>query len=125
MNQKSILQSAALLGALAVSLGAFGAHAFKTFLTDTGRLETYELAVRYQFYHVFAMLLTGILLSHFPGSRLKYASLCFLLGIFFFCGSLYILCLTGYSKLGAVTPIGGVLFIAGWVLLLMGITQKK
>lgn len=125
MNQRSTLQLAALLGAIAVSLGAFGAHAFQPFLEANDRLETYELAVRYQFYHVLAMMITGALMSYFPGSQLRYSALCFLLGILFFSGSLYILCLTGISKLGAVTPVGGVLFIAGWIFLLIGMAKKK
>lgn len=112
------------MGCLAVMIGAFGAHAFRPMLTASGRLETYTLAVQYQFYHTLALLLTGILMNQFESSSLRYASLFFFLGILFFSGSLYILCFTGLGVLGAVTPLGGLLFILGWVSLFTGIYKK-
>lgn len=124
MNQKQTVQAASLLGAFAVAIGAFGAHAFKPTLVSMGRLETYELAVRYQFYHVFALLAAGLLMNQFNSKWLGYASLFFILGIVIFCGSLYVLCFTGISKLGAITPFGGVFFITGWVFLLVGVSEK-
>lgn len=124
MNQKLSLQIGALLAGLAVVIGAFGAHALKVTLAETGYGETYELAVRYQFYHSFALLVTGLLMNYFPSQLFKYAGLSFLLGVIFFSGSLYVLSLTGIKVLGAITPIGGLCFIAGWILLFVGVTKK-
>ena len=124
MNQRTTLLWGAVMGCLAVMIGAFGAHALKPMLTESGRLETYELAVRYQFYHTLALVITGTLMSHFTSTRLHFAALFFVLGIFFFSGSLFVLCFTGLGVMGAVTPLGGVLFIAGWVMLLLGVIKK-
>jgi uncharacterized membrane protein YgdD (TMEM256/DUF423 family) len=117
MNQRSTLLFAAFLGALSVSIGAFGAHGLKNILEETGRTETFELAVRYQFYHTFAIFFTGIVMFHLKNRLLNFAALFFVLGIIFFSGSLYVLSLTGKTWLGAVTPLGGLLFIIGWMLL--------
>lgn len=106
-------------------IGAFGAHALQPILEVNGRTETYELAVRYQFYHAFAILFAGVLMFQFPSRHLNRAAVCFALGIGIFCGSLYILSLSGITMLGAITPIGGVLFIAGWILLFLGINAKR
>lgn len=124
MNQKLTLVIGAFLGALAVGLGAFGAHALKNLLTENGRLETFELAVRYHFYHVLALLLTGFLMDKFQGNQLNYASLFFLLGIILFSGSLYLYALTNKTSFAMITPLGGVCFIIGWVLLLIGFVKK-
>jgi len=124
MNQRNTILSGATVGCLAVMIGAFGAHAFKATLTATGRLETFELAVRYQFYHALAMLAVGIVMNQFPSRFLTFAAAAFFLGIFFFSGSLYILCFTGLGILGAITPIGGVLFILGWGFLFLGVYKK-
>lgn len=125
MKQTQTILVAAMLGALAVTLGAFGAHLFKPMLTATGKLEIYELAVRYQFYHVFALLAVGILMSHFSSRKLRFTAIFFSVGILFFCGSLYILSFTGIGIWGAVTPVGGVLFILGWVFLILGILDER
>ena len=119
MTQRSILITAALSGALAVALGAFGAHALKEILLATGRHETYELAVRYQFYHTLALLAAGILVEKFPA--IKTASILFVIGVIIYSGSLYILALTNQTGWGAVTPVGGVALIAGWLSFLWGI----
>ncbi len=106
MNQKQTLLSGSLLGLLGVALGAFGAHALKNLLVENGRLETYELAVRYQFYHAFAMLITGMLMpvrmirsdgEKFNSARLRWASLLFLIGVILFSGSLYLFALTNIT----------------------------
>jgi uncharacterized membrane protein YgdD (TMEM256/DUF423 family) len=124
MNQKQTLLSAAITGALAVAIGAFGAHALKEILEASGRIEVYKTAVQYQFYHTFALLAAGILMNQFPSKKLNYAAIFFLAGIIFFSGSLYVLCFTGIGILGAITPIGGVLFILGWVFLGWEIVEK-
>ena len=112
MNQRTTLVLASLFGTLAVAFGAFGAHALKDILTTTGRSETFDLAVRYHFYHTLALLATGILMEKFP--KLKTSSWLFSGGIIIFSGSLYTLALTNQTWWGAVTPFGGALFIAGW-----------
>jgi uncharacterized membrane protein YgdD (TMEM256/DUF423 family) len=114
----------AVLGGLAVAIGSFGAHALKPMLMAAGRAETFELAVRYQFYHALALLATGILTRLHESPLLHYSAVCFLVGTLFFSGSLYVLCFTGLGILGAVTPIGGIFFIAGWILLVGGANKK-
>lgn len=127
--QKSFLKAAALLGALSVILGAFGAHTLKQFISDKSIL-TFETGVRYQFYHVIALLFTGILYKEFTNKSLLWAGRMFGLGIFLFSGSLYFLSVANLSEnaglrgVGAITPLGGACFIAGWVLLFMGISKK-
>ncbi|MBI2789101.1 MAG: DUF423 domain-containing protein [Elusimicrobia bacterium] len=96
---------------LAVGLGAFGAHALKARL-EPDMLAVFETGVRYQVYHALALLLLASLRG--PSK----AAWCFTVGIALFSGSLYLLALTGVRKWGAVTPIGGVLFLAGWLILL-------
>lgn len=115
MNQRKTLILASLFGTLAVALGAFGAHALKATLAASGRNETFELAVRYQFYHTLSLLGTGILMEKFP--VLKTSAMLFSSGIIIFSGSLYTLALTNQTWWGAVTPFGGLLLIAGWVAL--------
>ncbi|KAG4069237.1 hypothetical protein HA402_012090 [Bradysia odoriphaga] len=127
---KSFLVWAAVLGALAVILGAFGAHKLKE-LVPPETVSTFQTGVTYQFYHVFALIATGILFAHLPGSQLVWAGRCFIIGIILFSGSLYALTLlkatgnVGLRGIGIVTPIGGVFFIAGWISLLAGILKLK
>ena len=120
---KFFIQSGALLGLLGVALGAFGAHALKNMLEATGRGDTFETAVKYQFYHAFALVLVGLLMHTFGNNPtivklLNWAGYSFLGGVIIFSGSLYILCFTGITWLGAITPLGGVALIAGWALVL-------
>jgi len=124
MTARIILQIAALLGALGVGIGAFGAHGLRKMLEETGRFDTFETAVRYQFYHTLALLAVGILLAMRPDIRgLSLTAWLFLGGILLFSGSLYTLCFTGITKMGAVAPIGGLLLIAGWLRLLLAMRQ--
>lgn len=125
MSQRTALLTGITFGGLAVAIGAFGAHALRPVLEQTGRAETYELAVRYQFYHAFAILFCGMLMLHFPSRQLKRAVICFTLGTAIFSGSLYILSLSGITMMGAITPVGGLLLIAGWLLTFLGINAKK
>ena len=104
-------------GLLAVALGAFGAHALKAKLT-AAMLGVWQTAVQYQMYHALALFGVGLLAMHFPGNTLlRVSGYLFVLGIIFFSGSLYALSLSGVRWLGAITPIGGVLFLAGWAAL--------
>ena len=119
---KGFLQTAAWLGAITVALGAFGAHKLKE-LVPPETVNSFDTGVRYQFYHLLALLFTGILYKWYPGVWMRRAGLAFIVGIILFSGSLYLLTLmkatgqVGLSGLGIITPIGGVVFIAGWVML--------
>lgn len=111
---KLFLSLGALAGLLAVALGAFGAHALRGRLDDYAR-GVFETAVQYHFYHALALALVGILLLSQPATALlKSSGWLFLIGIAVFSGSLYLLAITGIKWLGAVTPLGGLAFIAGW-----------
>ena len=101
---------------LAVAAGAFGAHALKNALSDEMKA-VYETAVRYQAYHALGLLAVGWLTARSPSRGAAAAGICFLAGIALFSGSLYGLSLTGVKKLGVVTPVGGLLFLLGWLLL--------
>lgn len=114
----------AISGAISVILGAFGAHALQEALTATGRIDTYETAVKYQMYHSLALVLLGILFAQFDHKFLTYAGYSFLVGMVIFSGSLYLLCATGITKLGAITPIGGLFLIAAWILLAIGVAKS-
>lgn len=116
MKATTIIQTAAIFGALAVGIGAFGAHGLKAILEETGRIETFETAVKYHFYHSLGLFLTGILALVKPDWKgFSFAAISMILGILIFSGSLYVLSLTGITWLGAITPLGGVAFIVGWL----------
>ncbi|QDA61356.1 DUF423 domain-containing protein [Hymenobacter jejuensis] len=124
MTTRLIIQLAALLGALGVGIGAFGAHGLRPMLEASGRFDTFETAVRYQFYHTLALLAIGILLQVRPELRaLGTTAWLWLGGVIIFSGSLYTLCFTGITKMGAVAPVGGLLLIAGWISLLLAARQ--
>jgi uncharacterized membrane protein YgdD (TMEM256/DUF423 family) len=115
MNAKQILQLAGISGALAVGLGAFGAHSLEALLIQNGRLDTFQTAVNYHFYHTLALLGIGVLASVKPDWKgISFAAWSMVLGILIFSGSLYVLSLTGITWLGAITPLGGLAFILGW-----------
>lgn len=105
---------------LTVVIGAFGAHGLKEILTQNKTLEVFQTAVRYQMFHSIALIITGILI-HLNIVESKFPTYLFLGGILVFSGSLYILSITGIKWLGAITPIGGLLFILGWGFLFMAI----
>lgn len=93
-------------------------------LEAQGRLETFETAVKYQFYHTLALLAIGLLMYKISDKLLGYAGYSMIGGVIIFSGSLYILCLSGIRWLGAVTPIGGVLMIIGWALLFWAVARS-
>ncbi len=105
-----------LSGFLAVGLGAFGAHALKTRLSPE-LLSTFEVGVRYQMYHALALLAVGWAATRWPGTFVNASGWLFVAGTVVFSGSLYVLSLTGMRWLGAITPIGGAAFLAGWLCL--------
>ena len=123
---RMLLMLGAGMGALGVTLGAFGAHALEGYLavqtpdssTTARMMATWEVAVRYQMYHAVALLVVGVWASFQPSRALVIAGLAFVLGVMIFSGCLYALVLTGVKVLGAIVPIGGVLLIIGWLALL-------
>ncbi|TNF92185.1 MAG: DUF423 domain-containing protein [Gammaproteobacteria bacterium] len=116
-----ILITGALLAMLAVILGAFGAHALKKTLTDD-MLTVYKTAVDYHFIHALGIILIGILIKQNPESTLLFASaVSLIIGVVVFSGSLYALSLTETRILGMITPLGGLAFIIGWLLMAVGI----
>ena len=127
---KGFLILASMLGALSVLIGAFGAHALRQ-MVPAESVATFETGVRYQFYHVFALLAVAILFQSFPGKWLTASGWMFILGILLFSGSLYLLTAlkatntVGLKGIGIITPIGGLFFIAGWICLLIGILSAS
>ena len=117
MTQRLALLISAVLLFIAVAAGAFGAHALKTRI-DADLLAVYQTAVQYQFWHALGLLALGILIGQRPNERaFRVAAWLLIAGMVLFCGSLYALALTGIRGLGAITPIGGVSFLAGWAVL--------
>ncbi|MEQ8798992.1 MAG: DUF423 domain-containing protein [Salinisphaeraceae bacterium] len=114
------LLAGSLYGLLGVLLGAFGAHAMRDRLSPE-MLRVWETAVQYQFWHALALLAVGLLAARLAGAWLNAAGVTFVLGVLIFSGSLYALALTGIRVLGAVTPFGGILLIAGWLCLAMAV----
>jgi uncharacterized membrane protein YgdD (TMEM256/DUF423 family) len=127
---KGLLKLGAILGALTVILGAFAAHTIKSRVTPDV-LTVFETGVRYQMYHVFAIFLTGILYKEFPTKTMLWGGKLFLIGIIIFSGSLYLLTYVkaiaadNFLWLGAITPFGGVAFIAGWGMLFKSFLDKN
>lgn len=133
---KAFFKIAAFLGALAVILGAFGAHGLKKVAPEQA-VAIFETGVRYQFYHVFALFITALAWKEYPNKWLQYAGTVFVLGIILFSGSLFVLTGLAVSAessgampfaarfIGPVTPVGGVFFIAGWLLLAKGVMGNK
>lgn len=124
MLNKSLLRIAAFSGALSVAFGAFAAHGLKKLVTPE-IVTTFETGVRYQFYHTFALLILVLLSDKLPSKKLKWSAGCFIAGIILFSGSLYALTAlhatdtVGLTGIGVLTPIGGVFFIVGWLMLLV------
>jgi len=120
---KLFLALGALAAALAVVLGAFGAHALRARLAPD-LLATYHTAVQYHFWHALGLLAIGIVAIHLPNSvALKWAGWVMLAGIVAFSGSLYILALTGVRWLGAITPFGGAALIVSWILFAVAVLR--
>jgi uncharacterized membrane protein YgdD (TMEM256/DUF423 family) len=109
---KALLAAGAIDGAIAVAAGAFGAHALKDRLTDKA-LAVFETGARYQMYHALAIVLCALIAGSVAGARVS--GWLFQAGIVLFSGSLYALALSDVKVLGAITPLGGLAFIAGWI----------
>jgi uncharacterized membrane protein YgdD (TMEM256/DUF423 family) len=127
---RSFLITGSLLGAIAVALGAFGAHRLKE-IVPPETVATFQTGVQYQMYHALALLVVGILFEKFSDKWMKWAGACFITGIILFSGSLYLLTAfkaadqVGLKGIGIITPFGGIFFILGWLFLLMGIIKKN
>ena len=127
---KGFLQIAAIAGALAVGLGAFGAHALKKVVSDLA-VNIFETGVRYQFYHVFALALAGMLYRDFSNKWMVWSGSLFITGMILFSGSLYMLTYIkgtvkpGLEWIGIITPFGGLAFIAGWLCLFIGLFKAN
>lgn len=123
---KGLLKIGAVMSAFAVALGAFGAHGLKK-LVSAESVAVFDTGVRYQIYHSLAILIVGILAERFSSKNIIRAGYSFLIGIFLFSGSLYVLTffkaqgVVGLSGIGIITPIGGIIFILGWIFLVMGL----
>ena len=119
-----------VFAALSVILGAFGAHALKQVL-EPEQLQIFETGVRYQMYHSFGLIATGILYRFFTNKQISLAALFFIIGIILFSGSLYAMVAlkingqVGLGGLGILTPIGGLFFILGWLFLLFGVLKTE
>jgi uncharacterized membrane protein YgdD (TMEM256/DUF423 family) len=129
MKQKNILLLGVVMAATAVISGAFGAHGLKKIVTPE-QLDIFKTGVQYQFYHAIGLILVGLIAQHIEHNFIRKAASMFFFGILAFSGSLYIMTLfyaqntEGPKWIGAITPIGGALFIAGWIMLGLGINKK-
>ncbi|MGZ5246786.1 MAG: DUF423 domain-containing protein [Flavitalea sp.] len=123
---KGLLKIGAVMSAIAVALGAFGAHGLKK-LVSAESVAVFDTGVRYQIYHALAILIVGILAERFTSQNIIRAGYSFLIGILLFSGSLYLLTffkaqgVVGLSGIGIITPIGGLVFMLGWIFLVMGL----
>jgi len=126
---KKLIIVGCVLACFSVVIGAFGAHALKDIIGENS--STFETGSKYQFYHSLALILVGLLAYKFKHSLLKTAGYCFIIGILFFSGSLYLLSMRyglgieSWKWLGPITPIGGLFFIIGWILLIVGIVKSR
>ncbi len=121
---KLFLTAGALSGAMAVLLGAFGAHLLKQMISPE-MLEVYKTGIQYQFYHTFALLVVGILMNIKPTKTLKWSGYLFMAGIIVFSGFLYLLAITGIKTLGMIVPIGGLALVAAWICMLIHILKIR
>ena len=127
---KRFITAGALLGAIAVALGAFGAHGLKK-IVPADTVQTFQTAVQYQMYHALAILLTGVLYDKCYPKFVRMAGILFIIGIILFSGSLYLITAgkaaetTSFDKAGIITPFGGVAFIAGWLFLFLAVMRKS
>lgn len=114
--ERTLFAAGAVSAFIAVAAGAFGAHALKNRL-DADMLAAFEVGARYQMYHAFALFVAAWAQTRWPGTLVTTAGWCFIIGTVLFSGSLYLLSLTGARWFGAITPLGGLAFLAGWLCL--------
>jgi uncharacterized membrane protein YgdD (TMEM256/DUF423 family) len=127
---KKFVTAGALLGAIAVALGAFGAHGLKK-IVSAETVQVFQTGVQYQMYHALVLLLTGLLYEKCYQKFVRIAGILFIIGIILFSGSLYLLTAgkaaetTSLDKAGIITPFGGIAFIAGWLFLFLAAMKKN
>jgi uncharacterized membrane protein YgdD (TMEM256/DUF423 family) len=127
---KRFVVTGAVLGAIAVALGAFGAHGLKK-IVPVETVQTFQTGVQYQMYHALALLLTGLLYEKCSARFVKTAGILFIIGVILFSGSLYLLTAgkvaetTAMDKAGMITPFGGLAFIGGWLFLFLAAIRGK
>lgn len=125
---KVFLSIGALLGGIAVALGAFGAHGLKR-IVPPDTVSTFQTGVQYQMYHALALIAVAIAFEKFPNKLMSWAGISFCIGILLFSGSLYLLTVlkatgkVGMEGIGIITPFGGLFFIVGWLLLFLGVMK--
>ena len=117
------------LAGLAVILGAFGAHGLKK-IVPPETVTTFQTGVQYQMYHALALIFVGMLFEKVDSGIMKWADICFIIGILLFSGSLYLITLlkakntVGLSGIGIITPFGGLFFVAGWLMMFIGVWRS-
>ncbi len=119
---KTILMTASVFLTLAVAIGAFGAHGLKSHIS-VDMMQVYKTGVEYHFYHALGLLMVGVLSMSMPSGYIKWSAILLSVGIILFSGSLYALATTGIKSLGAITPLGGLSFIAGWIMLIIAVVK--
>ncbi|HEX2628349.1 MAG TPA: DUF423 domain-containing protein [Chitinophagaceae bacterium] len=127
---KPFLTAGAILGGLAIALGAFGAHGLEKVTTDEKILHSFQTGVQYQMYHALALLAVGVLFEKFPVKWMQWAGNAFIIGTLLFSGSLYLLTFlkiqgSSTSIVGPITPLGGIVFILGWACLVIAVTKRN
>jgi len=126
---KKYIATGAVLAAIAVALGAFGAHGLKK-IVSAETVQIFQTGVQYQMYHALALILAGFLYEKFSPRLVKTAGILFLIGIILFSGSLFVLTAgkaaenTAFDRVGIITPVGGLAFIGGWLLLFVAAIKK-
>lgn len=125
ISKETILKTGIIFSLFTVAIGAFGAHSLSDLLIEKGRTDTFKTAVLYQMFHSIAIIITAFLFDNYIIKRLVIAFYLFTGGIIFFSGSLYILSVTNIGLFGAITPIGGLLFIVGWFYLLISLKKSS
>jgi uncharacterized membrane protein YgdD (TMEM256/DUF423 family) len=127
--QKTFLRLGAILGAIAIILGAFGSHFLRKAL-EPETFSAFQTGVYYHIFHVIALMIVGMLFKRYPNKWMLWAGRLFIIGILLFSGSLYLLAANmatneeGLGEFGLITPIGGVCMIAGWICVFFGIPIK-
>jgi uncharacterized membrane protein YgdD (TMEM256/DUF423 family) len=121
--RKAFILSSGLL-ALGVMIGAFGAHGLKSFV-ETDKLVTFETGVRYHFYHALGIMLIGILHQFDPNLKISFSLRAFFVGILLFCFNCYFYAVSGIKIFALIVPVGGLLFIVGWIALVISLLKLR
>ncbi|MCX8490102.1 MAG: DUF423 domain-containing protein [Cyclobacteriaceae bacterium] len=125
LSQRQTLIFGSLLGGLAVALGAFGSHTFKSLLLENNRVDTYELATQYHFFHALTMLVIGVIMTQMKRKSINVSATFIFIGTILFSGSLYVMALLNTTKVAFVTPIGGLFLLTGWAVLVYSLVEKS